>query len=278
MLSAILDQRRGIISPPESSFPQILGEISAEERNDPRRLAALYIASTFSGTPLSLEESMACMSGGDEEILTNLGLALAEKIGRDPAKVGVIVWKTTRTVSFMDVPKALGGKFVVLRRHPLNVFESQFRVHFGKNNRKPFRFASFRESYESAFAKLPENSTFELDYENIPTELPKLLKFLEIEGAELWEEGHSSLKHVAENRPWLSQILDIFENTDEEKRRRLDQKQAEGLATAMKITRVLRLLFPLLRKHYDHNSLGDIRHKAAEVLRVHPQSSKTPAS
>ncbi len=157
LLSAILDQRLGIISPPESSFPQILGKISAQERSDTLRLAALYIASTFSGTPLSLEESRECMEGGDGEILTKLGLALAGKLGRDPGQVKLVIWKTTRTVSFTEVPMATGGKFIVLRRHPLNVFESQFRVHFGKNNRKPFRFASFRESYEAAFASLPKN-------------------------------------------------------------------------------------------------------------------------
>ena len=91
LLSAILDQRHGIISPPESSFPQILSELTPGERSDPLRLAALYVASTYSGTPLSLAESQACMSVTDNEILTNIALALASKLGRDPGKVKMAI-------------------------------------------------------------------------------------------------------------------------------------------------------------------------------------------
>lgn len=273
LLSAILDQRHGVISPPESSFPQILGEITPEERADPLRLAALYVASTYSGTPLSLAESQACMTGTDTEILTNIALALASKLGRDPGKVRMAIWKSTRTVSFMDVINRDSGKIVILRRHPLNVFESQFRVHFGLNNRKPFRFASFRESYESAFASCPKDRTFELNYEEIPAKLPELLGFLGIAESGVWEEGVSSLKHVAENRPWLSQILGDFDNTDEEKRGRLDPKQSSGLISAMRITRLLRPLFPPLRKHYDRSSLADIRRNAGKLLRAHQENT-----
>ena len=43
VLSAMLDRKKGIVSPPESSFPQMLGTLTPEERADKRWLAALYL-------------------------------------------------------------------------------------------------------------------------------------------------------------------------------------------------------------------------------------------
>src|SRR5437588_295373 len=71
-----------------------------------------------------------------------------------------------------------GGRFIVLRRNPLNVFESQFRVEFGRNNRNALRFAAFAESYEAAFSRLPKQLTACIDYESIPEQLPSILAFL----------------------------------------------------------------------------------------------------
>jgi hypothetical protein len=43
-------------------------------------------------------------------------------------QVKAVVWKTTRIVGRWKVFARAGGRFIVLRRNPLNVFESQFRV------------------------------------------------------------------------------------------------------------------------------------------------------
>ena len=262
----MLDRRKGVISPPESSFPQVLGELAPDERRDPRGLAALYIASTFPGTPLSLDESEACMRGDDGEILVEIGRALAAKLGREPSEVALVVWKTTRTICMNRGPLATGGRFVILRRHPHNVFESQFRVHFGRNNRRPFRFAAFRESYESAFRRIPPERLFELDYEEIPSRMGDLLGFLGHEDAGAWEGASSSLRHVAENRPWLAEILGDFESRDSEKRSRIDPVQAAKLDAALSRVRVMRPLMPALRRHFDRATLGAIRRQASQLL------------
>ena len=266
VLTSMLDQRKGVVSPPESSFPQMLGLATGRERSDPRRLAAIYIASTFPGTPLTLDEATSCMNGSDEEILTNIGRALAAKLGRNPEDVSLVVWKTTRTICLNRGPLATSGRFVILRRHPHNVFESQFRVHFGLHNRKPLRFAAFRESYEWAFSGIPEDRVLELDYEEIPACLAALLEFLGIEDLGLWENGTSSLEQVAINRPWLSEILKEFRNDDAEKRKRLDPAQTTRLDRDINRARLLRPLMPLLRWHYDMQTARHIRRKAEDIL------------
>jgi hypothetical protein len=266
VLTSMLDQRKGVISPPESSFPQMLGLATAAERRDPRRLAALYIASTFPGTPLKLDEAESCMNGNDEEILTGIGKALAVKLGRDPDDITCVVWKTTRTISKNRGPLSTSGRFVILRRHPHNVFESQFRVHFGMHNRNPLRFAAFRESYEWAFSRIPRERKFELDYEEIPGKLGKLMEFLGIEDRGLWEGGALSLQQVAESRPWLAQILSEFRSDDAEKRARLDPAHTAKLDQGMRQVRLLRPLMPWLRHHYDMQSVSHIRKRADEIL------------
>lgn len=266
VLTSMLDQRRGVISPPESSFPQILGELPRKERSDARWLAALYIASTFPGTPLDLDEATACMRGDDEEILKSIGRTLAGKLDRDPGDIAHVVWKTTRTISMNRCPLATSGRFVILRRHLHNVFESQFRVHFGEHNRRPLRFAAFRESYEWAFSRIPEERRFDLDYEGIPEGLGALTDFLGIEDQGMWENGGSSLEHVAANRPWLSGILDEFRSDDVVKRARLDPKQARGLDRALKLVRIARPLMPVMRLHFDRAVLTTIRHRATAIL------------
>lgn len=266
VLTSMLDQRKGVISPPESSFPQVLGELTARERTDPRRLAALYIASTFPGTPLGLEEAAECMHGSDEEILGKLGKALAAKLGRAPHDVCLVVWKTTRTICMNRSPLATAGRFVILRRHPHNVFESQFRVHFGLHNRRAWRFALFRESYESAFADIPAEKRFDLDYEEIPARMSELLGFLGIKDAGSWDDGSSSLEHVAANRPWLSQILQEFRSDDADKRARLDARTMKSLDRWLQAAKLARPLMPMLRHHYDMATLTAIRQSAENIL------------
>lgn len=262
VLSAMLDKRKGVVSPPESSFPQVLGVISAKERADRRWLAALYIGSTFPPTPLSLADAEACMIGSNEEILIALGKAVAVKLDRDPEQIKAIIWKTPRTVGMHRAPLATQGKFIVLRRNPHNVFESQFRVDFGANNRNPFRFAIFRESYEYAFSRLPKNRVFELEYDDLPEVLPPLLDFIGVENVGEWDSTKSSLDMAAESCSWMSDVTKEFQNKDPEKRARLDSKQVAKLELAMKLARPLRSVMGPVRSFFDHQSMGPIRERA----------------
>lgn len=266
VLSAMLDRYHGVISPPESSFPQVLGEMTREERSDPTRMAALYIGATFPPTPLSIDDAESCMIGTDREILIALGLACAEKLGRDPTAVRAVIWKTPRTVGMHRAPLATGGRFLVLRRNPHNVFESQFRVGFGENNRNPFRFAIFRESYEHAFSRLPRERILETHYDDLPQSIDGILSFLGIDNRGEWKNHQSSLALAAEACSWMSEVNQEFVNRDMEKRRKLSAKQVSRLNLALALTRPLRCLLGPVRRHYDVSSLGPIRERAVEAL------------
>jgi hypothetical protein len=272
VLSAMLDRQKGIVSPPESSFPQILSVISERERSDKRWLAALYLGSTFVPTPLSLEEAEACMSGSNEEILVSLGLAIAAKLNRDPAQIQLIVWKTPRTVGMHEVPLSTRGRFVVLRRNPHNVFESQFRVEFGENNRNPYRFAIFRESYEHAFSRLPSDRVFELEYDSLPGILSALQSFLGVESAGEWDQYEASLDMAAKECSHMKNVTAVFENRDPQKRASLKSDQIASLERAMRLARPLRPLLGPIRAFYDRQSMVPIRERARAALEsLHPK-------
>ena len=262
VLSALLDRRQGIVSPPESSFPQVLGMISPKERTDKRWLAALYHGSTFVPTPLSLEEAEACMHGSNEDILISLGQKVAEKLHRDPTAIKLIVWKTPRTVGMHKAPLSTSGKFIVLRRNPHNVFESQFRVAFGEKNRNPYRFAIFRESYEHAFARLPRERVFEMEYDSLPTIIPELQSFLGAEDQGEWQHFESSLDMAAKQCSHMKTVTATFTNTDPAKRANLAPEQVASLELAMKIARPMRPFMGPIRAFYDRQSMGPIRQRA----------------
>jgi hypothetical protein len=266
VLTAILDKRKGIVCLPESSFPQVLGVIGKKERADRRWLAALYLGSTFPPTPLSIDDAEACMEGSNEGILTALGKALARKLGRDPDEVKTVVWKTTRTIGMHRGPLSTTGKFVVLRRHPHNVFESQFRFDYGARNRKPFRYAVFAQSYEHALNRCPADRSFLLNYDDIPLQLPALIDFLGVADLGEWEGGSSSLELVAQSCSWLTQITEEFRNTDPEKRARLSPEVVRTVDRCLAITRPFRPFMGPLRAVFDHRSLGHIRGFAREHL------------
>lgn len=256
---------------PESSFPQVLGEISSEERNDRRWLAAMYIGSTFPSeprppTPLTLDDAESCMEGSNEEILAALGRFLARKIGRDPDQVNTVVWKTTRTIGLHAGPLTTSGKFIVLRRNLHNVFESQFRVDFGLRNRKPLRYAVFAHSYEHSFGRLPPERTFELDYEVIPDQLPAMIDFIGVEDLGEWEGQGSSLDLVMKAASWLTQVTENFKSEDVEKRARLDSRQVATLDRAWLLARLGRPVMGPLRRYFDLRSLDDIRAVARRII------------
>ncbi len=271
VLSAMLDKRKGIVCMPESSFPQVLGAVSDKERNDLRWMAAMYIGSTFPSTPrpptpLTLDEAESCMHGDNGQTLFSLGRVLAEKIGRDANEVTTVVWKTTRTIGLHRGPLTTSGKFILLRRNLHNVFESQFRVDFGVRNRNPFRYAVFAHSYEHAFARLPKERTFELNYETIPNQLHALIDFLGMEDRGEWDKGPSSLELVTKNASWLTEVTKEFRNTDAEKRASLDKRQVSSLNKAWSLTRPFRPLLGPLRRYFDQRSMNDIRDVARHIL------------
>lgn len=273
VLSAMLDRRNGVVCLPESSFPQVLGAITKKERQDRRWLAALYLGSTFPSrpkppTPLSIKEAEECMHGRNEEILVALGKAVAAKIGHNPADVSTVVWKTTRTIGMHRGPLSTSGKFVVLRRHLHNIYDSQFRVDFGIRNRRPYRFGVFTQSYEHAFSKLPLERTFQLDYEEIPERFAALLKFLGVIDRGEWEIGASTIDLVAQSGDWLAQASQAFRNTDPEKRSKIDPRQLKAVDRAQYITRTLRPFMGPVRRYFDEKSLNDIRDEARRHLRI----------
>jgi hypothetical protein len=268
----MLDRRKGIVSPPESAFPQVLGAISDEERKDVRLLTALYFASTFVPTPLSIEEAEQCMQGSNLEILTALGLAIAEKLDRDRSEIKAIVWKSPRNVGMHAGPLSTDGKFIVLRRNPHNVFESQFRVEFGKNNRMPLRFAVFRESYEHAFSRLPEDRTISLEYDDLPGALFEAAAFLGVDDCGEWESRRSSLDAAASSVAHMTEVMQEFRNRDPEKRARLDPGQIASLDRAMAIARPLRPLLGPVRAYFDRSSLNYYR----KLVREQPPQIASP--
>lgn len=266
VLTAILDKRKGVVCMPESSFPQALGVVTRKEREDKRWMAALYLGSTFPPTPLSFQDALECMNGSDEDILHALGRALAAKVGRNPDEVRTVVWKTTRTIGMHRGPLSTSGKFIVLRRHPHNVFESQSRFEYGVKNRKPFRYAVFLQSYEHALNRLPANRTFKIEYDDTEERVPALLEFLGIDDQGTWETGGSSLELVAESCSWLRQITEDFQNTDPEKRARLGPETVAAVDRAIALTRPFRPLMGPLRSYFDKQSMAQVWDFARERL------------
>ncbi|MEK7950836.1 sulfotransferase [Luteolibacter soli] len=258
VLTAMLDKRKGVVCMPESSFPQALGVVSRKERDDRRWMAALYLGSTFPPTPLSFEDALACMEGSDEQILHALGRALATKIGRDPTEVRTIVWKTTRTIGMHRGPLSTSGRFIVLRRHPHNVFESQSRFDYGVRNRRPLRYAFFAQSYEYALSRLPVDRTFLINYDDAEKRLSELLGFLQLDDRGTWETGSSSLDLVAKSCSWLAQITEEFRNTDVEKRARLTPETLKLVDRSLALTRPLRSFMGPVRAHSDRRSMSHI--------------------
>ncbi|MCW1923541.1 sulfotransferase [Luteolibacter arcticus] len=271
VLSALLDKRQGVVSPPESAFPQVLGTLSTEERKDRLWMAALYIASTFTPTQLNLAEAAECMDGTNEDILIALGHAVAAKLGRDPAQIRAVVWKSPRIVGMHAGPLSTKGKFIVLRRHPQNVFESQFRVGFGEKNRNPFRFAVFQQSYEHAFSRVPPDRRIDVSYDSLPGVLEQILEFLGVREQGEWLEGESSLKLAAENCYWMREVTGEFKNNDVEKRARLEPTQVSKLEQAMSLARPLRPFLGPVRRYFDRQSLAWVLNRAKELLEAHRQ-------
>ncbi|MBK1827815.1 sulfotransferase [Haloferula rosea] len=267
VLTAMLDRRKGVLSMPESSFPQVLGYLKKHERTDPRRLAAIYLGSTFVPTPLKFSEIESCMTGNDRDVLNQLAEATAGAVGRDPRQLNCVIWKTVRTIGMHQVLEDLDAKVVILRRHPHNVFESQSRFSYGVRNRKPFRYAIFRQSYEAAFTRLAVSERLEIEYDDLPEALSDICGFLEVPDLGIWPDDSSHFAEVAGNCNWLSEVTREFQNRDLEKRARLDDSACRTLDHCLSITRPLRFAIHPLRRFFDRRSLGHVRQIADRTLK-----------
>jgi len=266
VLIAELDRIKGVVCLPESYFPQVLELLTPEELSNKSSLAAFFLASSPSGSLLSFEEAKECMDPDDwNRTLINLGLACALKTNRKPSQVTTIIWKTTRIIGRWRLFSEAGGRFIILKRNPLNVFESQFRVDFGRHNRNPFRFAVFLESYEAVFSRLPKKDSRFIEYELIPNQLPALQNWFGVENTH-WTESESSLAKTHAKKTWHGGLLDGFKSNDPLKRKNVTQMQRVAIIVGRFISRPLRPLLGLLRDHYDKGIMSQIRTDARKIL------------
>ncbi|HEC15571.1 MAG TPA: hypothetical protein ENI99_03220 [Sedimenticola sp.] len=270
-LMAELDRRKSVVCVPESYFPQALELVAKRDLSNPRKMAALFFATSPSGVVLSFEEAVACMVPGNiQKTLVQIGLACAEKTNRDPSLVKVVVWKTTRIIGRWKLFASAGGRFIILRRNLINVFESQFRVDFGRHNRNPLRFAIFGESYEAVFSRLPNDDLFEVDYESIPKQLPSLMTWLGTDTV-LWEEGRSTLEQTAAIHPWHKGVMDGFQSMDAIKRRNVLFWQRALLRGGGIVFYLARPFLGFLRDYFDRQIMNQVTMEAERIFMDHTQ-------
>lgn len=216
VLTHMLDQREDMLALPESFFPATLEIVDNATFAQRELMAGLFIASCSDGSPLDFNETLECVTSDRKETLNRLAGSIAQRMGRDPTKIRVVIWKATRIVGCWKFAESVGGRFLILDRPLLNIYNSQFRVHFGQKNRNPLRFSIFAASYEWAYRRYPANKTRRLAYANIPTEIEDIAKWAGSEG-QIRAEGESAVSRIAGNNAWHSGIGNQFENRDREK-------------------------------------------------------------
>lgn len=265
LLTNMLDVCADVICPPESFFPAVLDQLHDHEMSDRRKVAALFVVSCSDGSPLTLEEAEQCIQMDKKQTLDALAIQIAIKQGRDPDQIKIAIWKFTRMVGCWNFAARIGGRFIILRRNLLNVYESQFRVPFGAKNKNPFRFALFAESYEAAFSGYPAAQTLHLEYAGIPSRFDDLVSWIGSSGIK--RASHSStLEEIAERNPWHANINKPFENKDHEKIRNLSASQIRGLRIAKAILKLTPSLNRKARKTADQRQMLSLRSQAEQLL------------
>jgi hypothetical protein len=265
VLTAMLDRYDDILCLPESHFPAYLESIGHSDWQDPERLAACFVACCTDGSPLTFDEARACMSGDRQETLEAIAKAVARKCGRDYERIKVVVWKSTRMAGTFPSFTRPGEKHLVLRRNPLNVFESQFRVPFGKLNQSPARFALFEASYEAAFGRLPPDSTLQIEYAAIPDSIKKVVLWCGSDG-EAGRKANSGLVEISGRMPWHTEINKPFNNTDPDKLRNLKTLHVWSYHLTHAMLALLPLVGRLARKLANRREFNAIRQRADEAL------------
>jgi hypothetical protein len=266
VLSNLLDAYEDVVCPPESFFPAVLDHLDESELKDKPRVAALFVVSCSDGSPLSLSEATDCIKPSKTATLEALGGAIARKQGRDPDTIRAIVWKFTRMVGCWKYAAGIGGKFLILHRNPLNVFESQFRVPFGEKNRDPLRFALFAASYDAAFSLYPSGQTLHLQYAHIPNKIPEILRWIGSSGKKRLP-ATGFLDEVAERSLWHSNINKPFEDRDAEKLKNLSFWQVQAFRAGHRLLGVTGFLPRIARQLADQRQMDSLRKQADCLLR-----------
>lgn len=270
VLTTMLDRREDILSMPESFFPAMMDHIDESTYMDKDLVAALFIQSCSDGSPLDFHEARECITSDRLETLNRIALKVATKIGRDPESVSVVVWKATRIVGSWRWAASTGGRFVILHRPLTNVFESQFRVHFGEKNRNPIRFALFAASYEWAFKCYPRDRTYHLRYSQIPLKLDELAQWMgSLKDAVCGRSG--AVDRMAGKNEWHSSIDKPFVDNDHAKARNLPKMTIIILNSATWLFGIL----PGTARTARH--LADIRHyrKLLDEAKVMPKRQES---
>lgn len=266
VLTNLLGQYQDVLCPPETFFPGVLEFLTHEEMRDKRRVAALFVASCSDGSPLTLVEAEACISDDKGLTLEALAFAIASKNGLNSENIQVVVWKFTRMIGCWKFAASLNGKFIVLRRNLPNVYESQFRVHFGDKNRNPLRFALFATSYEIAFAQYPKQALLAVNYMDIPSRMTEIIEWIGSSG-KLKGKSNSLLKDIVQTNPWHANISKPFENKDSEKIRNLTMLQSSALSIGISVFRQLHFITQRARIIADQRQMAALRDQASTLMK-----------
>lgn len=270
----MLDKYEDVLCLPETFFPGVVELVDDAEWKNRRWMAALFVVSCSDGSPLELDEAEACIRASRPDTLEALAVAITLKAGRDPAKIRTVVWKFTRMVGCWRFAASVGGRFIILRRNLLNVYESQFRVPFGDKNRKPARFALFAASYDAAYSGYPDRQTLSLNYPDIPVSMPRVLEWIGSSDTPRYTAG-GGMGEISGQRPWHTEIGKPFKNEDARKLGTLSPWQI----ASYRLTRATLFLMPFVarkaRNLADQRQMVALRLQARELLqiRVHPTVS-----
>ncbi|MBJ7396644.1 MAG: sulfotransferase [Akkermansiaceae bacterium] len=265
ILTNILDRYEDVFCLPESFFPVALDCVDTDEWNRKDHIAALFIVSCSDGSPLTFEEARSCIRDSKEETLDAIAEFAMRKAGRDPATVHIVVWKYTRLIGRWKFAASTHGRFLILKRNPLNVYLSQFRVPFGQKNKNPWRFALFEASYIAAFKTYPESKTRHLDYADTQTRVDDLVSWLGSNGRKLTDSS-KGMGEISGKNPWHSEINKPFKNTDSEKLAMLRR----GQGVSYRIAKIFLSLIPIVpriaRTVADRRQINAMRDQAQELL------------
>jgi hypothetical protein len=272
VLTRMLSSREDVMCLPETCFPHLLDHLTNAEWEDRRWVAALYLASCSDGSPLTLEEAILCISPSHEMSLRNIALKVAAKSGRNPKNIRAVVWKSTRLVGSSKSIAGIGGRYLILHRPRLNVYESQFRVPFGKLNHAPSRFALFAASYDAAFRRYPRQVTMEIEYAHIPEQLDAIFSWIGSESPQV-DNSSGALQTTAGRRAWHSQIVKPFHNDDVKKISNLSSSQIHIFNTTSTALRMVPLIGTLARRQADRRTAQAMKTMARSILKA---SDRTP--
>jgi hypothetical protein len=265
VLTTMLDQFEDCLCLPESYFPALLESARRDEAKNPDWMAALFLASCLDGSPLSFEEARGCIRDDKTATLEAIESEVARKFGRRPESIRTVVWKYTRFVGRQPDLEKLNGNLIILRRNPLNVFESQFRVPFGEKNRSAARFALFEASYEAAYRHYPRGRTLEVAYQDMQPAIQEILKLTNSAGIKRDRASGGVGDHSGRN-PWHSEITKPFKNTDPAKLKNLLPSQVRSYGIASKLLKRLPLVGIAARKVADKREFLAAGRRATAVI------------